>query len=78
MVTPLRKARLAKDLTLTSVADALNIEKGSLSRIETGRSAASPKLAARLAAYLGNVSEIEILYPARFVEQKRQRGRATA
>lgn len=65
--TPLRKARKAKKLTLLQVASAIGIDNGSLSRIEKGNGC-SPATAAKLAAYFeGALTELEILYPERYV-----------
>lgn len=72
METPLRKARVSAGRTLTAVAEDVGIEKGTLSKIETGKSTPSTGLAARLASYYG-ISEMEILYPERYVEKGRNK-----
>lgn len=68
-MTPLRKARLARGLTLNDVAKATGIDIGNLSRIETQKQAATPEVAEKLVAFYGagSVGELEILYPARFM-----------
>lgn len=66
MDTPLRNARNKANKTLTEVAEANRIAKGTLSRIERGQFTPSTALAERLARYFGTISEIEILYPERF------------
>lgn len=76
--TPLRAARLDARKKLRDVANAVRTSEGNLSRIECGKQTATAELAEKLARYFGTVTEVEILYPERFVEQKRQRGRATA
>lgn len=67
-LTPLRQVRQARNLTLKTVADAVGIDTGSLSRIEQGKQGCSPDTAAKLAAYFGGgaISELEILYPERY------------
>lgn len=72
MFTPLRAARLNRQQTLQQVADAVDVDVGHLSRVETGRQMASPELAARLAGYYGyDVTEVQILYPERFLKKRR-------
>lgn len=66
MDSPLRIARLKTNKTLTEVAEANGLTKGTLSRFETCALKPSPEMAERLARYYGTVSEIEILYPERF------------
>jgi transcriptional regulator with XRE-family HTH domain len=67
MDTPLRQARIRANKTLTEVAAANGMAKGTLSRLERGQYPVSPAIAERLARYFGTISEIEILYPERFV-----------
>lgn len=69
--TPLRAARLANGLTLSQVAEAIQLDVGNLSRIERGIQAASVDVAERLAVYFkGQVTEMQILYPKRFSHQE--------
>gem|GEM_PF-3494436 len=75
----MRRARLNANRTLTDVAHAAGIAKGTLSRIETGGYTASTKLAEKLSSILGNVTELEILYPERYPAKaapRRKNGRA--
>lgn len=65
--TPLRLAREKQQETILTVAAAVGIDPGNLSRIERGEQAPSLDTAARLAGYFcGSVTEMEILYPERF------------
>ena len=66
--TPLRRARKAAGKTVSEVAEAVGIDQSTLSRIELGQQAPSLHTAEVLARHLGTVSEIEILYPARFMK----------
>lgn len=65
--TPLKTARLTKNLTLKQVCEQLsyNLDTGNLSRIERGEQATRPEMVAELARVLG-ISELEIIYPDRF------------
>jgi len=65
-ISPLRRARLSQGKTLNEVGSAVGIDSGNLSRIEKMRQVAGLELAARLADHLG-ISELEILYPTRFL-----------
>lgn len=66
-MTPLRKIRLDNDLTLESVASAVNTTAANLSRIETGEQTTSAALAESLAEFFGRaITEEMILYPERF------------
>lgn len=58
---------MAKNLTLQELAERVHVDRGNLSRIERGKLGASAKVAERLAGVLG-ISELEILYPERFVK----------
>ena len=66
--TPLRLARKEAQLTMTELAAAVGADQSTISRIELRSQRASPELAAKIAARLGNISEMEILYPERYVE----------
>nr|WP_310615815.1 helix-turn-helix transcriptional regulator [Pantoea cypripedii] len=66
--TPLRAVRQAKGLTLNQVAEAIQLDVGNLSRIERGIQIASLDVAERLSIFFkGQVTEMQILYPKRFV-----------
>lgn len=68
MDTPLRKIRLERGLTLTDVSRATDIDEGNLSRLERMEQKASPDTAERLSRfYDGQISEMEIIYPDRFM-----------
>ena len=68
MILPLKAARKQRQQTLKRVANAVGTDAGNLSRIENGKQRASPDLAEKLAAHFGHaVSEIQILYPMRFM-----------
>ena len=68
METPLKRARIRRNLTQLAVADATGIRQGYFSRLENGE-APSPETAAKLAAYFGGeLTELEILYPERYAE----------
>lgn len=69
MMTPLRNARQAARKKLREVADAVGTSEGNLSRVECGKQTATPELAEKLARYFGTVTEVEILYPERYVGQ---------
>jgi DNA-binding XRE family transcriptional regulator len=68
MIPPLKATRLERRQTLQKVASAVGTDAGNLSRIENGKQRASPELAERLASHFGYaISEIQILYPDRFL-----------
>jgi transcriptional regulator with XRE-family HTH domain len=69
MTTPLRNARYQAERKLEEVAAAVGISEGALSRIECAKQKASPAVAERLARYFGTISELEILYPERFLQK---------
>ncbi|MGX7006193.1 helix-turn-helix domain-containing protein [Caballeronia sp. KNU42] len=66
--TPLRRLRKRRGLTVAQVALAIKIDQGNLSRIERGTQF-SRRAAEALVAYYGisAITEMEILYPDRFV-----------
>lgn len=67
MYTPLRKARRDAGRTIGEVADAVNVDRSTISRIERGEQHAGPALAERLVAfYKGAITELEVLYPERY------------
>ncbi|GAA0469683.1 helix-turn-helix transcriptional regulator [Tatumella punctata] len=71
MQTPLRKMRMEKKLTISEVALAVHCDVGNLSRIERGVQVTSLEMAERLSKFFGGlVSEMQILYPQRYMDQK--------
>lgn len=71
MQTPLRKIKIENELTIVQVANTINCDAGNLSRLERGTQSASLELAEKLARfYKGKISEIQILYPQRFIKIK--------
>lgn len=67
MTSPLKHARLKRQLTLQQVANAVGIDTGNLSRIERGRQVPSKELAEKLVIFYANeVTETQIIYPERF------------
>lgn len=67
MTSPLKVARLKRELTLQHVADAVGIDTGNLSRIERGTQVPSKDLAEKLVNFFnGEIDEIQIIYPERF------------
>ncbi|EIC83340.1 helix-turn-helix transcriptional regulator [Serratia sp. M24T3] len=68
MQTPLRKLRVAQNLTIQDVANSLNIDVGNLSRIERGKQITSLAIAEKLSKFFGGrITEMQILYPQRFM-----------
>lgn len=68
MQTPLRKLRVAQNLTIQDVANSLNIDIGNLSRIERGKQITSLAIAEKLSKFFGGrITEMQILYPQRFM-----------
>ena len=66
--SPLRQCREEMGLSVNRVARDLDIDAGNLSRMERGLMAVSPQLAEKLARHYGyRISEMQILYPERFV-----------
>ncbi len=68
MDSPLKALRKQRGLTLKEVAEAIGTDTGNLSRIESGDQK-SPQLAEKLVKFYGEgaITEIQILYPERFV-----------
>lgn len=70
METPLKQVRIKRGHTLNEVSQAVGTDSGNLSRIENQKQTASPELAAKLAKHFGyEVTEIQILYPERFMHE---------
>jgi len=68
MQTPLRKMREENGLTISEVALAVKIDVGNLSRIERGIQVTSIETAERISRFFkGKISEMQILYPQRYV-----------
>lgn len=68
-VSPLRKIRRARGLSLAEVARKVGAQTGNLSRIETGHQSLSRDLAARLAAlFAPEIDERHIIYPERYAD----------
>lgn len=75
MLTPLKKARTEKGWRQADVIDRLRaidcvIDTGNLSRVENGKQQASTHLAEKLCqVFEGDLTELHILYPERFMEK---------
>lgn len=69
MNSPLKQARLKRELTLQQVANEVGIDTGNLSRIERGLQIPSKELAEKLVKFFDNkVTETQIIYPERFAD----------
>lgn len=71
MSTPLQRARLSdtRSLSQAEVAAGVGMTQSFYSKIEGGRTQATPEWAEKLASFFGyRVSEMEILYPERFTK----------
>jgi len=69
MKSPLRQIREAKGQTIVEVCRSVGIDPGNLSRIENGKQKPSTEIAEKLAKHFGGeITEMEILYPERFVD----------
>ncbi|HAU4296082.1 MULTISPECIES: helix-turn-helix domain-containing protein [Serratia] len=68
MCTPLRKMRVEKGLTISEVSKLTEIDIGNLSRIERGKQVTSLETAEKLSKFFeGKISEMQILYPHRYM-----------
>lgn len=68
MKSALRQIREAKSQTIVEVSRAVGTDPGNLSRIENGKQKASTEIAEKLSKHFaGEISEMEILYPSRFL-----------
>lgn len=68
MQSPLRNLRKSQGLTLSYVANVVDIDPANLSRIERGQQIASLDVVERLVKfYSGQIDELQILYPQRYV-----------
>ncbi|EAZ5303116.1 helix-turn-helix transcriptional regulator [Salmonella enterica] len=73
LITPLRKARLDAKLTIVEVAAIVHCDPGNLSRMERGMQRPSAEIAEKLTNLFGSgLTEIQILYPERFVESRNE------
>ena len=71
-ITPLRLARLKRGLRLADVAKGIGSTPAQLSMVETAKHHPSADLAARISGFFkGEVSEMEILYPERFMSEEK-------
>ncbi len=66
VLTPFAVARAEKGLSLTQVSEAVDYDRGGLSRIERGKARPRPALANKLATLLG-VSRDQIMFPEEYV-----------
>ena len=71
MDSPLRSARLKRELTLPQVGMLVGIDMGQLSRIERNGKT-SRETAARLAKFFA-ITEEQVLYPERFMGKRRRK-----
>ncbi|KFC07029.1 phage DNA-binding protein [Trabulsiella guamensis ATCC 49490] len=70
MQSPLRVLRKSQHLTLSHVAKMVGIDQSNLSRIERGQQKATPDVAERLVSlFPGQINELQILYPQRYMNQ---------
>lgn len=70
-ITPLRFVRLKRGMSLSEVADGVGTTPAQISNIEKAKHRPSAGLAERISAFFdGEVSEIEILFPERFVDKE--------
>jgi transcriptional regulator with XRE-family HTH domain len=76
MESPLRSARLKRQLTLPEASVLVGVDTGQLSRIErTGKT--TRETAERLAEFFGRTEE-QVLYPERFVSGRAPKPRKKA
>lgn len=70
--SPLRNIRKANGFSLQHVCRGVGVDNGHLSRIERGEKTSS-ELAEKLSAFFNKeISEIEILYPERYITVTQQ------
>lgn len=74
MATPLQIVRKKLKFTLHDVAVPVGLDPGNLSRIERRKQGVTPDVAEKLSRFYkekgGDISELEILYPERYVDQE--------
>lgn len=69
MKSPLRQAREKRGMTLNALAKKVGSDVGNLSRIERGVQTPNVNLAERICSeFDGEVSELQLIYPARYAE----------
>jgi len=77
-IHPLRKARQSKGMTLQQLEKIVGVDTGNLSRIERFQQKASTDLAAKIAAvFAGELTEMHLLYPERYVVKERPNANAS-
>lgn len=71
MNTPLKKARLSRELTLERVAELVGSDSGNISRIERAKQIPNRELAAKLVDLFreNGITEVHLFYPERFNEE---------
>ena len=64
----MKKARIAKGLTLQEVAKRVDSDTGNISRIERGKQTPSKELVTKLVGLFSDygITEVHIIYPERF------------
>lgn len=68
IMTPLKKARLRRQITLEQVSEVTGINTGSLSRYENMNQVPTPDRAAKLAEFFSpDINELHIFYPKRYM-----------
>jgi putative transcriptional regulator len=78
MQSPLRNLRKSQGLTLSFVANLVDIDPANLSRIERGQQIASLDVAERLVKfYSGQINELQILYPQRYAKPTEENAEGT-
>lgn len=76
-MTPLRRVRSELGYSQLEVAEGCSIHPTQYSRFETGKKIPTPEKAAAISHFLGGaVSELELLYPARFSKKTAKRKKA--
>lgn len=72
VITPLRLARVKRALSLADAAAGIGTTAAQLSNIETAKHRPTAGLAERISQFFGGeVSEMEILYPERFMNKEK-------
>jgi transcriptional regulator with XRE-family HTH domain len=68
-MSPLKKLRLRKKLTLQQISSATGIDRTYLGRIERGIKKPSATTAEKIVSFFdGKIKEMEILWPERFIK----------
>lgn len=76
-ITPLKRLRIARGVTLDEIAKVIKRNNGTISRIERAESQASPDTAALIVAFFnGAITELEILYPERYMDRRAADGKS--